>query len=377
NVQVNLETLKEQIEAVLESRDALRLRVVSGKLLIEGEATTPRDLERIALLVGDSPQVVNMAGISANSLQIVAQTIQDRINDPLVTVIGIGQHIILKGMAYSKEASDRHERLALMYYPRITNLLEVREYPFTPGLEPTIHVTAHLMEVSDSAIKGWGVSWLPLGTSEAKAQKDIGPGGASSGHLTGTISNLFPKLSVAKETGDARVLETASMSVRSGDIVSFHSGGEMGIPTAQGTGAISLTFKKWGVMVDVLPVALGDNISIKLDVEVSTPSTTAPGASVVNFSTSKISTVQWSKSGDSIVIGGLLSQRDSKTFDKLPDDAGGALVQLYRSEDFRKQRSQFVMFVTPTVVAGGAREANREIMNIVEDRFMAYEPDKR
>lgn len=376
-VLMNLDLIKEQLEAVLVNVEGLRLRVVGGKLLIEGDVTTPRDMELIAKLVGDTEQVINMAKVSQGSLQIVARTIEERIGDRSVQAQAMGQHITLNGVVFNEDVAKRYEQLARMYYPLITNLLEVREYPFKPGLEPTIHITAHLMEVSESTMKGWGMSWLPLGQGSLTAEKDIGPSGSSSGALTATISNLLPKLSVARETGGARVLETASMSVRSGDPVSFHSGGEMGIPTAQGTGAVTLTFKKYGVMVDVLPVAMGNDISLQMDVEVTTPITSAPGATGVNFLSSKISTVQWSQSGDSIVIGGLISQRDSKVFDKLPDDAAGALIQIYNSEDFRKQRSQFVMFVTPTVVAGGAKEANRDIMNVVQDRFQAYEPNKR
>lgn len=376
-VLTNLEILKEQLEAVLDSVDNLRLRVIRDKLLIEGEVTTPRDMELIDRLVGDSPQVVNMATVSLRSLQVVARTIQERIADPAVSVTALGQNIVLKGLVYSETVAERHERLARMYYPLVTNLLEIREYPFSPGLEPTIHLTAHLMEVSESAIRGWGISWLPLGEATLTAEKDITTGGESSGALAATISNLLPKLRVARETGDARILETASMSVRSGDAASFHSGGEIGFPTTQGTGAVTITFKKYGVMVDVLPVAVGDNISMQLDIEVSTPIRTAPGAGVESFAMSKISTVQWSKSGESIVIGGLVSQRDSRIFNRLPDNAAGALVQIYSSEDFRNERTQFVMFVTPSIVPGGAREANREIMNLVQDRFLTYEPDKR
>lgn len=372
----NLEEYKQQLEAVLGSIEGLDMRVVSGKLILEGEVATPREMERILMVVGNSPQIMNMVMISPHSLQIVAKTIQDKLNDSSLRVMAVGQNIILEGVVFNPAAADRHERMAKLYYPHITNLLEIRESGFAPGFDDMVQITAHFMEVSESAIRGWGINWSPMGTGQITGSQDISGGGGFTGALTGTISSLFPKLSVAKEAGEARVLETASMSVRSGDAVNFHSGGEMGVPTTQGTGATTITFKKYGVMANVLPVVQGDKISMKLDIEVSAPSGTSPGGGI-NFVTSNISTVQWCNSGDSIVIGGLLSQRDAKLFDQLPDGAGGAIVQLYKSENFRRQQSQFVMFVTPMTLAGGAVDANREIMGIVEERFMEYEPDKR
>jgi len=204
----------------------------------------------------------------------------------------------------------------------------------------------------------------------------LSDGGGFTGALTGTISSLFPKLSVAKEQGEARVLETASMSVRSGDPVNFHSGGEYAIPTAQGTGAVTITYKKYGVISNITPIVQGDRITMSMNIEVSAPAGTSPGGGM-NFVTSNISTVQWCESGDSVVIGGLVSQRDAKLFDQLPEGASGAIVQLYKSEAFRRQNSQFVMFVTPVTLEGGAVDGNQEVMGIVEERFMEYEPDKR
>lgn len=368
----NLDEYRKQIEEVLGPIEGLSMRVVSGKLLIEGEVTTPREMERIMMIVGESPQVMNLAVVSPRSLEIVARSIHERLGDNNIRVLPIGQNIVLEGVVYGDAVADRYERMAKLYYPHVMNLLETRDSEFAPGFDNMVQIVVQFMEVSESAMRGWGVNWSPLGTASASGTQDLrgGPGGFA-GALTGTISSLFPKLSVAKEAGEARALETASMSVRSGDQVNFHSGGEIAIPTAQATGAVTTTFKKYGVMASVTPIVQGDRITLRMDIEVSTP--TGGG----NFLTSNISTVQWCNSGDSIVIGGLVSQRDAKLFDQLPEGASGAIVQLYKSENFRKQRTQFAMFVTPMTLAGGAVDANQELMGIVEERFMEYEPDKR
>jgi pilus assembly protein CpaC len=176
---------------------------------------------------------------------------------------------------------------------------------------------------------------------------------------------------VAKENGGARILDTSSMSVRSGEMASFQSGGELAVPVAQAGGVVTVEYKEYGVFLKALPITEGSNISLKLEVEVSAPASTTT-AGHINFSKSKVSTVQYCKSLDSIAIGGLISNRNSKTFDALPSNASGALVQLYSSEDFRNERSQFVVFVTPAILRKGAVEANQELKGLVETDFGSY-----
>ncbi len=194
------------------------------------------------------------------------------------------------------------------------------------------------------------------------------------GSIVGTISNLFPKLSISKEDGGARILESSSMSVRSGDKAYYHSGGELGIPVSQSSGAVTLTFKRFGIVMEVTPISQGENLSLNLDIEVSSPTTSTGG--YVNFKKSQVATVQYCKSADSVAIGGLISARDTKTFDAVPSGVSDALIQLYASEDFRRQRSQFVVFVTPAVLRG-AREAHRDLKGVVEDSFGSYQEKAR
>lgn len=371
----NLEEYKKQITALVGNVEGITFKIIRDKLIIEGEVVSPLDLYRINRVIGNNPQVVMMVMIAPRTLQIIAKTIADKINDENVRVQAVGQQIALIGLVFNKATSDRYEKLAHMYFQGVQNLIEVRQTDFNPSFEEMIQLTAYFMEVDEATIKGWGINWSPLGEANVSANQPIGTGGSFFGAITGVISSLFPKMNTAKENGSARVLEQASMSVRTGEKASFHSGGEMGLPTVQASGAISMTFKKYGILVNVLPVAQGSKISLKMDMEVSAPTGVSPGGGF-NFSTSKISSVQWCNSGESIAVGGLISQRDSKLLDKLPENASGAIVQLYKSDDFRKKRSQFVIFLTPTILKTPT-EANKDLRKKVDDEFKLYEPDKR
>ena len=366
-----------QIRAMIGKVEGLRFRLAGGKLFIEGEVMTTRERDLINKVVGDSPQVIKLFTISPISLKVIADTIQGHLHNPNIRVRPVNQKIALEGVAFSKEEKKRIGELAKLYYDQVVNLIQVRKAKLSPGAGDMVQVTAHFMEVKNKVIDGWGFSWLPLATGEASATNDLGRGlGFLEGTISGVISNLFPKLSVAKEHGGARVLETSSMSVRSGETATFHSGGELAIPVTQGTGSVTVEYKEYGVFLKVLPITEGDTVTMKLEVEVSAPSSATTGGNI-NFSKSKVTTVQYCKSMDSVAIGGLISNRDAKTFDALPPGASGALVQLYSSEDFRTERSQFVVFVTPAILKKGAAEAHQELRNIVETDFGAYQPRKK
>jgi len=364
------------IKSMVGPAEGITYRIAGDKILIEGQAILPKVKERIAKVVGNSPQVVDLVTISPITMKVTAKSINDALRNPSIKATPVGQKIMLQGVVYSETEAKRAIKTASLYFPQVVNLLEVRKSDLAPGPGEMIQVTAHFMEVNNSVIDGWGVNWSPFSSSALTGQQGIGTGAGFVGAVTGTITSLFPKFNRAKEVGGARILETSSVSVRSGEKGRLFSGGEIGVPISLANGGMAIQFKEHGVFLDVLPIAQNQDVTLRVKVEVSQPTGTSPGG-FINFKKSNITTTQFCNSGQSIVLGGLISNRDTKIFDKLPEGASGALMQLYSSEDFRKQRSQLVVFLTPIVLKGGARDANRELKGKVEGTFNSYEERKR
>jgi pilus assembly protein CpaC len=66
--------------------------------------------------------------------------------------------------------------------------------------------------------------------------------------------------------------------------------------------------------------------------------------------------------GDTIVISGLVDATAAKTFDKLPGLGDiPVLGALFRSRNFQRNRTDLVMFITPTVVDANSPE-NRALI---------------
>ena len=56
------------------------------------------------------------------------------------------------------------------------------------------------------------------------------------------------------------------------------------------------------------------------------------------------------RSRQSAAIGGLVSNQSGTNFNKLPKDASSnPILSLYASKDFRREQSQFVVFITPVI----------------------------
>ena len=93
----------------------------------------------------------------------------------------------------------------------------------------------------------------------------------------------------------------------------------------------------------------------------------ANGYQAVNKS--ELTTSEYCRAGESIVIGGLQRVSDSIDYNRVPDAAvESAVYTLYRNKQYKKTKSQFLVFLTPQVYESSTY-ANREI----KDQFSLEE----
>jgi pilus assembly protein CpaC len=133
-------------------------------------------------------------------------------------------------------------------------------------------------------------------------------------------------------------------------------GGQIPIPESNGLGTVSVVYKDYGVKLDVTPTLLGNgNIETKINPEISEISSngavTINGFSIPALQTSKLSTDVITKTGESIVMGGLLRRVDTKAIQKVPLLGDIPILgQLFRSTNYQHSESDVVFVMTPTVV---------------------------
>lgn len=177
--------------------------------------------------------------------------------------------------------------------------------------------------------------------------------------------NIDSVLNAMETRGLAKTLAQPTLIALSGEKASFLAGGEFPVPVAQsgstGTGngstAITVEFKPFGVSLAFTPTVLGDKtISMIVEPEVSaidpTASLTVGGITIPGLRTRRANTTLELRDGESFAIAGLLQKDFKTTVDQVPLLGSIPILgALFRSSSFQKGETELLIVVTPRLVA--------------------------
>ena len=142
----------------------------------------------------------------------------------------------------------------------------------------------------------------------------------------------------------------------SGQQAEFLAGGEFPIPVPQENGAVTITYKRFGVGLTFKPTVLSSQkISVQVEPEVSeldfTTAVQFSGFVVPGLTTRRASTTIELGDGQSFAIAGLLKDTVRDAVQKFPllGDIP-VLGMLFRSKSFQKNETELVIVVTPRLV---------------------------
>jgi general secretion pathway protein D len=342
-----------------------------------------------AVLRGGQPSSTSAEGATPNAPEVKLEQAGQTAPTPPATAArpgGLGGSGALAGGSATPRLVVDQGRNALIFigsaqdYDRVRPLLEALD---KAPREALIEVTVVELDLSDTTNLG-----VEFGVYNQRL-----PGGYSA--QFGTTNNLFTSngadtatgLSTAQagfnfallnNAGQARLLLNAlatnnKMTVLSTPRILAKSGGEAKIDvgtqvpviTSQGTTSSivnagtsgilqSIQYIQTGVLLDVKPVVhSGDRIDLTVEQEVSQalPNTT-PGISSPLIQNRKVSTEVTMTDGQTVVIGGLISQNRSNSDNGIPylmDIPGLGL--LFRNQTDSRSRSELLVFITPYVIS--------------------------
>lgn len=204
---------------------------------------------------------------------------------------------------------------------------------------------------------------LPPGTPSAPGLPNLLPGVIDATGLFGTYVGsdylLQAILDISRRNDLAKILAEPTLTTLSGEEAQFLSGGEFPIPVPSGTGdQVTIEFKDFGVGVKFVPVIL-DNGHINLKLAVTVSEITQANTVVTNvggnnvFIIPSLSKRSASNSvelanGQTIGIAGLISDNVREFIDKFPVLGDIPILgALFRSQEFRHDETELVIFVTP------------------------------
>jgi pilus assembly protein CpaC len=161
-----------------------------------------------------------------------------------------------------------------------------------------------------------------------------------------------------RSRGFFQSLAEPTLIAYNGQEASFLAGGEIPVPIAQGganAGAITVSYKEFGVRLTFRPTIAGDVIRMKVKPEVSqldfANGITLQGFRIPALSTRRAETDVELRDGQSFAIGGLMnnmSQSDRSGIAGLSDLP--IIGNLFKSRADRKEQTELVVIITPRLV---------------------------
>lgn len=210
------------------------------------------------------------------------------------------------------------------------------------------------------------ITYLPNGQIDPASLKLVskpgttvtqGPQRTTVGGLTKFLGlNILGSLDLGETIGQVATLANPNLTALSGETATFLVGGEVPIPISQGLGAVSVDYKSYGISLSYTPTVLSNGrISLRVRPEVSQLSyataVTLGGTAIPGITTRRAETTLELGSGQSMVIGGLLSNDNNNTIDKTPGLGDvPVLGALFRSNGWRRNETELMIVITPYLV---------------------------
>ena len=235
-----------------------------------------------------------------------------------------------------KDLAARFERLVSSYGIRV----ETNSGSLT--LEPLVRVQILVTEVRKHMMRRLGIKW-PDNYNAQLLPTFIAPGQGS--------NSVSLQVDALEQNGVARILASPNVLCRSGKEAQFLAGGEFPIKISSRKDA-AVIWKRYGVLLKIKPLAdFSGRMSIALETEVSTidPSRTVDG--LPGLLTNRIESHFDLKGSRTIALSGLIKQESGNSSVGLPGLGNIPILgNLFASKEFRDEKTELVIFVTPEIV---------------------------
>ncbi len=363
-----------EMKSLLGDIEGITIKVINNRIVVDGQVLLPKEMGRIYNVIrqfGD--QASSLVTLSPLAQRKIAEFIARDINNPEIDVQAINEKIILRGYANDEEEKVRAEIIAKTYLPDLVtdasegdngiikkrkpandgviNLIQIKAAPQAPP-EKMIQLVLHFVELNKDYSKSFKFQFTP--TLDDKSGLQFTAGNSASGgfisQITGTVSNLLPKLNWAKSHGHARILESTSLIVENNKSGTLNQFTEFPVKIAGTNGGPgTLQSVKVGLQSTIKPQLSGEKSgSVKMDMKFKISNVVGISDGVPVTANDEVETVITVRDRQSAAVGGLIKNSSTTGFNP-PNGVENPIISLYASKEFKRQQSQFVVFVTPIV----------------------------
>jgi len=358
----------------------ITVRRGDNQIILEGTVATPGEIisagtvaartglsvdNRLRVLPAPSADATMLAGIETAINRAISHSVKS--SGTVVRASGTPKRIVLTGVVPDTNVAVLAEQVARGFATEVDNML------MTPN-PLLVDVDVSILEINKTKLRNLGITYTslldstanPVGFVFGQSPQSGTPGGVTEPVGNRSFTFLSPFLASIRalvDTGNARLLSNPHTTVLSGRTATFQVGGQVPIPgnTTIGLGGVAtqtITFKDFGVLVDVVPNASPDGvITLRLRTEVSQPDFTngvippGGGSAIPGFSRRSAVTELTVKPNGTIGLAGLIQNNVTELVRKLPVLGNiPVLGSLFTSRRFQRSETELVIFVTPRLL---------------------------
>lgn len=312
--------------------------------------------------------------VSNDRLDGVRRQLRIELPGQPVKVADEGGTLFLRGTVNDLTSSDRAVAIASTV-GKVVNLLNV----MVPASEPQILLKVRFLSVDRSKTRSFGMNIYSTGTGNTVGSVSTGqfsapsvslPSGDTAATATADSLNLNAYYSgiglgvtikALEERGLSETLAEPNLLAANGKQASFLAGGEYPYPMVQGSSgsgssAVSIMFKQYGVKLNFIPtITPRGTIRLQVAPEVSAldfaNAVTISGFTEPAITVRRVKTEVELENGQSFVIGGLLDNRETETFEKIPFIGDIPILgKFFQTQTRKKTNTELIVTVTPEIV---------------------------
>jgi pilus assembly protein CpaC len=303
--------------------------------------------------------------------------------DEQISVTPSRSAIVLSGHVSTEDVSKRAGMIAEAYSKNVVNVLT-----FGPVGAQEVLLEVKFAEVDRAAVIQLGAEYLTPGTGHTTGTLTTGQFGGLSvststtststtgGTTTTSTNSTAPTINLTnalnlflfrsdinfgvvvqalQQKNLLQILAEPNLIAVNGKEASFLAGGQFPFPIVQpgqGFAAVTISFKDFGVKLQFTPLIMPNgNIHLKVAPEVSTldftNALTISGFTVPALSTRRAETEFELQDGQSFVIAGLLDNRVTDLYNKIPGLGDIPILgNLFRSRNLQKQKTELMVLCT-------------------------------
>ena len=270
------------------------------------------------------------------------------------------------------------------FFPQILQLLQELDAP-----SDKVTIEARIVQVSSDYLDKLGVRWSPDGkqftaddyensllvSSGGSYQKGAGgttsvntPANNAAGTVVQTLASLRSGMvsstlnidylvQFLRKNTDATVLGEPSITIDDNEMGKLFVGQEVPVPqntqvSSVGSQNTSITYKNVGVVLEVTPHINSDgDVQLKIHAESSTVNS---GGQVLGgdvFDTDNFRTEVTSKTGQTLLLGGIIQKQTSQVVRKVPLLGSIPVIEwAFKKKDKTTQEVELMVFLRPTVI---------------------------